>query len=322
MPETFAFALVSTLVSTLALALTLVSTLVSTLALALALAPLPSPLPLGGGQRYSRGVWSSTRFNDVAFICEVPGARVKKLLVLYYGQPKFNTSQLFRIVPLDQIGHVEINPRGDDELEQRLVLTGGADNADGDQHELSVELPSSLDGDDVDGLLAQADEAYMVRSTVWKAEHLELQTLTAYERARREAVATADREEAPAAAVGGGGFRLEPTTDLVRARMQNEAALWNVADVADTDTQCAICICEFEPGEQYVRWPAEGCTHFYHLDCSLEHARRSHTCPQCRAAAPAAVVAPPAGMMDLNNVLAQLRRAFVVEAAHDDAGFA
>ena len=48
------------------------------------------------------------------------------------------------------------------------------------------------------------------------------------------------------------------------------------------DTECAVCLCEYAPGEPLARLPA--CGHLFHRACVERWLRTSRECPKCRAA--------------------------------------
>lgn len=46
-------------------------------------------------------------------------------------------------------------------------------------------------------------------------------------------------------------------------------------------TECAVCLCDFEAGDEITQLP---CGHFFHLDCVREWlTKHARTCPTCRA---------------------------------------
>ena len=48
------------------------------------------------------------------------------------------------------------------------------------------------------------------------------------------------------------------------------------------DSECAVCLCEFVPGETLARLPA--CAHLFHRACVERWLRTSRECPKCRTA--------------------------------------
>ena len=66
--------------------------------------------------------------------------------------------------------------------------------------------------------------------------------------------------------------------------------------MAMPDTECCICMGEFEPGDSIV---ATECDHIFHKRCCQEWLRQARTCPVCRSDIPScytpeAPVATPA----------------------------
>ncbi|KAJ1634550.1 hypothetical protein T492DRAFT_578378, partial [Pavlovales sp. CCMP2436] len=47
----------------------------------------------------------------------------------------------------------------------------------------------------------------------------------------------------------------------------------------EPDTQCAICLDDFQPNQAARRMP---CAHVFHASCLRPWLDRHHTCPTCR----------------------------------------
>jgi len=53
-------------------------------------------------------------------------------------------------------------------------------------------------------------------------------------------------------------------------------------DVDDFDHHCAICLTNYEEGEEMCGSPNEACNHFYHRECITGWLRKKEDCPCCR----------------------------------------
>ncbi len=78
-------------------------------------------------------------------------------------------------------------------------------------------------------------------------------------------------------ASGAGGITPAPAADGTPAA--DGVAATNAADDDGGTDTCAICLCDFEDGEQVKHLP---CKHFYHVQCIEQWLGRDITCPLCK----------------------------------------
>ncbi|KDP32866.1 hypothetical protein JCGZ_12158 [Jatropha curcas] len=67
--------------------------------------------------------------------------------------------------------------------------------------------------------------------------------------------------------------------ELDRMVFEGEGCFWPCKAGEEKDFMCAICLKEFEGGEEIRRMP---CLHVYHGDCIVRWLKNSHLCPSCR----------------------------------------
>ncbi|KAF8706548.1 hypothetical protein HU200_030830 [Digitaria exilis] len=166
-----------------------------------------------------------------------------------------------------------------DALRARSQLLGGAA---GGARRVVVEPPAAPHGDRLRGHLAADDSLTIYFNDVLYHNRMVEAT---HQQARRD-MATQTEETIVVPEFlddGGGGGGCSGTTPASAAAVAVSRRGDTTAAVAQVMVRCAICIGEFEVGDDLSVMP---CSHVFHEGCIAKWLARSRLCPCCRHALP------------------------------------